>query len=277
MEMMNFIPSSINYDPVRLAEFLEWMEENGVSEIEDITGKKVKLFFEELSHRKAIQTGEVLSLATQKNYLTIINRFARYLRQANIGHITVPVHFKGKSAKPIVVLTSKEINRIYAETGDDLLSMRDRAMLGVFYGCGLRRGEGAELMISDVLFDMNLLYVRKGKGNKERYVPMIGAVRNDIRQYVQIARPQLMRREAHEYLFVAVTGKKIGSAGLYERFKKLLKKTGMKKKAGLHTLRHSIATHLLSRGMKLSDIAKFLGHRSLESTQIYTHIEDEKI
>lgn len=275
--MMNYVPSSIYSDPRRLGVFLDWMEENGVKQIEEITGEKVKAFFEALSHRKSKTTGEVLGLGTMRSYLTVINRFARYIRQAGIGHLNVPVKFKGKDAKTITVLNKREINQLYDALGDDLLSRRDRAMLGVYYGCGLRRNEGVNLKIGDIFFDRNLIYIRKGKGNKERYVPMVGKVRKDLLQYIQTARPQLLGREAHEYLFVAITGKALGAQALYDRFKRLLKKIEIEKKAGLHTLRHSIATHLLTSGMKLSDIAKFLGHRSLESTQIYTHIEDEKI
>ena len=88
-----------------------------------------------------------------------------------------------------------------------------------------------------------------------------------------IARPLLLNKRSHEYFFVAYTGQKMGHQSIYERVKDLLKKTNIDKPVGLHALRHSIATHLLHQGMKLSDIARFLGHSTLESTQIYTHIE----
>lgn len=277
LELMNYAASSVYYDPRRISVFLDWMERKGVTSVEGITGEKIKAFFEDLRQQKNQRTGAALGLGTMRSYLTVINRFGRYIRQAGIGHLNVPITFKGNDAKAITVLTKKEITQMYDAVGDDLLSMRDRAMLGIYYGCGVRRKEGANLKMGDLFFDSNVLYIRKGKGNKERYVPMVGRVRKDLLQYIQIARPVLLGKSVHEYLFVAITGKALGSEALYGRFKKLLKKAGIKKTAGLHTLRHSIATHLLSSGMKLSDIAKFLGHRSLESTQIYTHIEDEEI
>jgi len=273
--MMNYVKSSIDYGPVRLNDFLAWMEENGVTEINQITGSKVKQFFEELSQRISKTTGEVLSIATLRNYLTTINRFARYLRQTGEGNIEVPIKFKGQAKKAIVVLTKEEINRLYQQCDDSLLGIRDRALLAVFYGCGVRRNEAVNIEIKDVLADRNLLYIRKGKGYKERYVPMVGKVRNDIINYVTTARPMMMGKEVHEVFFIGITGNPLGASSLYERFKKLLRKSGIEKKAGLHTLRHSIATHLLINGMKLSEIAKFLGHSSLESTQIYTHLKDE--
>ena len=275
LQMMNYVQSSIDYGPVRLNDFLEWMQVNEVTEIKQITGSKVKQFFEELSKRKSKTTGEVLSIATLRNYLTTINRFARYLRQTGEGNIEVPIKYKGQAKKVIVVLTKEEIKRLYQQCDDSLLGIRDRALLAVFYGCGVRRNEAVNIEIKDVLPDRNLLYIRKGKGYKERYVPMVGQVRNDIINYVTTARPMMMGKEVHEVFFIGITGKPLGASSLYERFKKLLRRSGIEKKAGLHTLRHSIATHLLVNGMKLSEIAKFLGHSSLESTQIYTHLKDE--
>lgn len=264
--------SSVDYDPVRLADFLGWMETHGITQAGQITGSKVRQFFEELAGRKSKTTGAVLSLATQRNYLTTVNRFARYLRQTGQGNIEVPVHFKGQAQKPVVVLTEKEIGRLYRQCDDSLLGLRDRAMLGVFYGCGLRRNEAVHIEIKDVLPDRNVLYIRKGKGYKERYVPMVGQVKGDIIHYLVTARPMLMDRQVHQAFFVGMHGKPLGASSLYERFKKLLRSARIEKKAGLHTLRHSIATHLLENGMPLSSIARFLGHSSLESTQIYTHL-----
>lgn len=275
LELMNYVRSSIDYGPVRLADFLAWMEAHGATQVDQITGSKVRQFFEELAGRKSKTTGEVLSLATQRNYLTTVNRFARYLRQTGQGNIEVPVHFKGQAQKPAVVLTEKEIGRLYRQCDDSLLGIRDRALLAVFYGCGVRRNEAVHLKIKDVLPHRSVLYVRKGKGYKERYVPMVGQVKADIIDYLATARPMLMGRQIHEAFFVGIHGKPLGASSLYERFKKLLRLAGIEKKAGLHTLRHSIATHLLTGGMKLSQIARFLGHSSLESTQVYTHLTAE--
>ena len=274
LEMMNYVKSSLEEDPKGLAIFLNWMEENGVENIEQILGSKVKQFFKELSERKSQYTGQVLSLATQRNYLTTVNRFAKYLRHSGQGNIEVPIKFKGKSSKKIEILTKQEINLLYEQCDDSLLGIRDRAMLGLFYGCGVRKNEGAKMLVRDVFADRNLLYISHGKGYKQRYVPMIGQVKSDVISYLATARPMLLNKQVHEYFFVGVTGSRLGGSSMYERFRKLVKRSGMKKQVGLHALRHSIATHLLMNGMKLSEIAKFLGHSSLESTQIYTHLKD---
>ena len=275
LELHNYVASSIQYDPVRIAEFLRQMELQGVSQIEEITSQKVEIFFDYLSKRKSKNTGDLLTLCTMRSYLTAVNRFARYLRDSGEGNIAINIKFKGSANSRSIVFSKAEIERLYQVTDDSLLGIRDRAMLAVFYGCGVRKSEGSQLEIRDILPDKNLLYVRKGKGYKERYIPMVGKVKKDILDYVVLARPMLLGNEVNELLFVGRVGKPLGSQALYERFKRLMRRANMKHRAGLHALRHSIATHLLIEGMKLSQIAKFLGHRSLESTQIYTHLRNE--
>jgi len=275
IELRNYVVDSRVNDPRMVAIFLEWMIANEAESIGQITGKKVKLFFEQLSKQKSQRTGEVLSLSMQRKYLTTINRFSKYLSESGQGNIEVPIEFKGQSKRRTVVLSKPEIEQLYEVCDGSLLGMRDRAILAVFYGCGLRRKEGASLEIKDVLPDKNLLFIRQAKGGKQRYVPMVGQVKEDIISYLETTRPMLINKQVHELFFIGITGRPFSGSGLYERVRKLVKQVGIERKVGLHTLRHSIATHLLTSGMKLSEIGKFLGHSSLESTQIYTHIVDE--
>jgi len=111
-----------------------------------------------------------------------------------------------------------------------------------------------------------------GKGGKSRYVPMVGKVKADMINYIQNARLMLMNKQVHDRLIVGIKGKGLSGQGMYDVLKRLRKRANLNKQFGLHTLRHTIATHLLAQGMSLEQIAKFLGHSSLESTQIYTHI-----
>ena len=154
------------------------------------------------------------------------------------------------------------------------LGLRDRAMLAVYYGCGLRRSEGISLDVSDVLIKEKLLYVQKGKGYRERYVPMSEAVKESLENYINVARSsflscELMKQQA---LLLSFRGRRMDGNSLIMRLKALVKGASINKAVGLHTLRHSIATHLLQSGMRLESVSRFLGHQSLESTQIYTHL-----
>lgn len=170
-------------------------------------------------------------------------------------------------------LTQEEIQQLYEVTADSVLGMRDRAMLAVYYGCGLRLNEGVHLECKDVIRDRQLLHVRKGKRYKERLVPMSTKTMAMITLYMDVGRPQLLQQHPTDRLFIeANRGRPMQRQSLYIRIKALVRKAGIKKKVGTHTLRHSIATHLLQSGMRLEQIQHFLGHRSLDSTQLYTHL-----
>jgi integrase/recombinase XerD len=154
--------------------------------------------------------------------------------------------------------------------------MRDRAMLAVYYGCGLRLNEGVHLELKDVLRDQQLLHVRKGKHYKERLVPMSGKTLQMVALYIDAGRPQLVQQHQTDRLFLdANKGRPMQGQSLYVRIRALAKKAGIKKAVGTHSLRHSIATHLLQSGMRLEQIQQFLGHDSLDSTQIYTHLSHQ--
>ncbi len=174
--------------------------------------------------------------------------------------------------------TRSEIKRLYAACASDVLGLRDQAMLSVYYGCGLRRNEGVHLEIKDVDFARSVLCVSKGKNNKARFVPMVGRVISDLKNYLAFSRAILETQVSGNELFIGCRGGALGGTMMARRMHKLKAVAGINKRGSLHALRHSIATHLLAGGMKLEQIAHFLGHSSLASTQIYTHIlTDEKI
>jgi site-specific recombinase XerD len=273
MKVLNYNAHSIKTYPVVIERLFDYLIEQGVRSLEEITGEHIKTYFEYLSQKPVKISGQPCTLGTLRTYLTAVRLFARFIRQTEEQQIDVPVQYFGKSDYKHVVFTTEEIEALYAATEDGLLGMRDRAMLAIYYGCGARRNEGQNIKVKDILPDRNLVYISKGKNYKERYIPMVGKVKENIIEYLTVARPLLLNKEGHDYFFVGSTGAILQNPAIYERFQTLLKKAGIEKKAGLHALRHSIATHLLHQGMKLTDIARFLGHTTLESTQIYTHIE----
>jgi integrase/recombinase XerD len=165
-----------------------------------------------------------------------------------------------------------------------VLGLRDKVMLDIFYACALRRNESVHLDVSDIDFKGKLIYVRKGKNYKERYVPANETILQHIRDYLDHGRPFLQKKDKTPALFISDKGYRTQGQSLLIRLLKLARLARIGKRTclsgrqvGLPTLRHSIATHLLQSGMKLHHIARFLGHDSLESTQIYTHIVHEKL
>ena len=277
LQLMNYVEYSMQTDPRRIKILLNYLSKIGIQSVDQIKSSEIKTFFEALAKTKSTRTNQVYSQATLRNYLTTIKRFAKYLRQSNQGGFEVNVHYKNIQSKTTQVLSRAEIERLYEVTQDSLLGIRDRALLSLFYGCGLRRNEAAHVELLDVVGEKNLLYIRKAKGGKQRYVPLVGRVRKDVMNYINIARPVLLQNRKSKNLMLGIRGYDLGGSSMYERIRKLMQQAEIKDKSGLHILRHSIATHLLMDGMKLSSIAKFLGHSSLESTQIYTHIHEVQL
>lgn len=275
LRLLNFEPSTLKYGPTKLQEFLYWLESQGITEIASITRQTITEYFDYLLQRQNKRKGGRLSKNSLRTHLTNLRRFARYLRECGLESFDASIQITGKLQNIKEIFTRAEIQALYEATGSDILGLRDRAILAVYYGCGLRRSEGLNLDVKDVLLDRNLLYVRKGKNYKERYVPMTAGVREDLKNYIESARPILLKRPTHA-LFIGAEGTRIVGTTMLNRLHQLKERAGIEKEAGLHSLRHSIATHLLQSGMELEKIKQFLGHGSLESTQIYTHIAHEQ-
>jgi Site-specific recombinase XerD len=150
---------------------------------------------------------------------------------------------------------------------------RNRAILETLYGCGLRVSELINLKISDLFFDEGFIKVT-GKGDKQRFVP-IGAI---TIKYINIYRKQIRSHQDiqplfNDTLFLNRRGKSLTRAMIFQIVKDLSEKSGIKKKISPHTFRHSFATHLLENGADLRAIQQMLGHESITTTEIYTHID----
>ena len=149
-------------------------------------------------------------------------------------------------------------------------------MLTVLYSCGLRRNEAVYLDTSDIYFDNERILVRKGKNYKERFVPINRKNAEILEDYIFEGRPEFYKSNLTEALFTSQQGKRLNGMSFANRLKAIVQATNNKniveKQITLHILRHSIATHLLQQEVPLESIKTFLGHSSLESTQIYTHL-----
>jgi integrase/recombinase XerD len=277
LRIMNFEPTSQRDMPKMLTEFLVYLEAQNCNHPHDVQQDHLKGYLEYLHERPNHKWGGGLSKNFIRKQLQVIRKFSRYLTESGQESFTVKQRIKGKSTNIKCILTLAEISSLYEAVNDDALGMRDKAILALYYGCGLRKNEGTNINVRDILLDKDLVYVRKGKGYKERYVPLAGTGKTDLENYIQYARPLLAGDKKDDALLLSVNGTRLGGDGSYGRLQKLKAVARIKKPAGLHTLRHSIASHLLHSGMKLEQIQRFLGHSSMESTQIYTHLQHEQI
>lgn len=162
--------------------------------------------------------------------------------------------------------------------GDKPLDYRNLALLEVLYGTGIRVSECADINLDDLDFELHLLLVR-GKGNKERYVPYGQYAQTAIEEYLEKGRRVLMDKyhKDHQKLFINHHGDPISPQGIQYVLDSLIKKTSLTANISPHMLRHSFATHLLNNGADMRTVQELLGHSSLSSTQIYTHVTTEHL
>ncbi len=284
LDVLGYAPSTVYNLPNHAREMLHHFEQQGHRYLNQITTKRIKEYYQTLKTRANTRRGGGLSNAYLNKHLQALIKFTEYLNHSGKLQIApMQIGWEEKQEKTITVLTVEEIRQLYAatqleETGlkSDCFNARDRAMLTVFYGCGLRRNEGHHLNISDINFDRGILHVKKGKNYRERFVPFNNTNLKYLQEYVYDVRPLLTKDEKGDAFFISERGTRLQGQSMALRLQQLINRTDniklQEKEVTLHTLRHSIATHFLHGGMKLEAISQFLGHTSLESTQIYTHL-----
>jgi site-specific recombinase XerD len=276
LEILGYSPLAIPAILQGVQQFMIWLGERDIHSLDQLQAIHANEYMAQQQQRLGQRTGRPLTTSFINKQIQALLLFCRYLRET--GRYTTGFNLRRiDEQRPLpVYLTQEEIQQLYEVTADSVLGMRDRAMLAVYYGCGLRLNEGVHLELRDVIRDKQILHVRKGKRYKERLVPMNPKTMQLITLYMDLGRPQLLKQNLTERLFIdANKGRPMQRQSLYIRIKALARQAKIKKKVGTHTLRHSIATHLLQSGMKLEQIQQFLGHSNLDSTQIYTHLSHQ--
>lgn len=289
LQTLGYSEQTVYQLPNYIQEFLHYTELKGYAGLFQLTTELMKEYYYKLKERSNKRHSGGLSNSYLNKHLQALHVFSDYLRQS--GRLTLPkldIQTEENNHAISNILTQSEIKLLYAITYQpyepkksdrgivfyEALQARDRAMLTIFYGCGLRRNEGVHLDINDIHFDKSVLHVRKGKNYKERLVPLTKQSLQHLENYLYDARPYFCN-DKNESFFVNYAGRRLSGQQLLNRLHTLVQLTGntelQSKDIHLHTLRHSIATHLLQNGMRLERIKEFLGHSSLESTQIYTH------
>ena len=277
--LLGYSHRSVQDLPRKVGIFLDWLCAREGYDIGGISRQDIRDFYKYLRDNFKSARGGYLQPRTLNSYIQALKLWSRYLSETDQGDITVDVMYE--RTRPYVrdLLTQEDIHALYAVTGSDAYGLRDRVILGLYYGCGLRSREGRYLNTSDVLLGSRLLYVRHGKRYQERYVPFLGHQAQDFRDYLSYGRMYFTKDADTAAFLLGNTGVRMRYMAVLKRLKILQQATGIEslqeKRIGLHTLRHSIATHVLERGMDMDRIRRFLGHRQLRSTQLYTHLLDE--
>jgi integrase/recombinase XerD len=272
LERLGYSPASRKVMQGYVREFLHYLQSNQLG-IETLTTQHIAHYLTHLEERPNLTRGGTLSESSLAYHIFSLKALFTYLEQGAFIPVNPMSSLVLKSpVKREREAMSREMIQCLYEAAETL---RDRAMLGLFYGLGLRRSEAEKLNIADVSLKSSVLYVREGKGRKRRAVPMSEQVKQDLYNYLCYERGFYVRRpteDNRQAFMLNRYGNRMRGLSYDRHLKQLLEKAGLPLHWSLHHLRHSIATHLLEGGMPLEQVRDFLGHSMLETTQLYTKI-----
>ena len=220
-----------------------------------------------------------VSPATLQRKVACLRSFYRHLRRQDMitDDPTVYLRAPKQSRRLPQVLTRDEVGRLLeAPRGTEPPALRDRALLELMYACGLRASEAIGLELGDVDLDTGILRAR-GKGSKERLVPIGSTASRAVVAYLGRGRPRLAGDRMEAALFLNHRGGRLTRQGLYKIVQRHARTAGLDGKMSPHTLRHTFATHLLAGGCDLRSLQEMLGHADIATTQVYTHLSAERL
>ncbi|MGH2714053.1 MAG: site-specific tyrosine recombinase XerD [Thermoleophilaceae bacterium] len=259
-----------------LLQFGRFLDEHGRSAVDadtrDVGDFLTRLATGDAEHRPA-------SPATIHRKSACLRSFYRHLRREGVrdSDPTAGLSAPRRSRKLPHVLTRGEIERLLSQPrGTDPQALRDRSLLETMYACGLRASEAIGLELADVDLDERVLRAR-GKGSKERIVPIGQAALRALRIYLERGRPGLVGERPETHVFVNFRGGQLTRQGLYKIVRRHATTAGLADRMSPHTLRHTFATHLLAGGCDLRSVQEMLGHADVSTTQLYTHLTSERL
>ena len=288
LDILGYSPKTVEKLPNYVQEFLHQMMLLKVENIKQIQAIHIQKHYENLSVRANERRGGALSNTTINEHIYGLEKFFEFLHHKGVQNLPT-INIKRLKTNKIEkeILTINQVLDLFeiAEKQEvkskkqETLNQRDLVMMSLYYSCGLRRTEGVNINLEDVNLDQKILHIKKGKGNKQRMIPFSKTTKKYLNDWIYEHRNVLIKDKTESRLLIGYRGKPISGAMMHLRLKQLIEKTKnqdiKEKNISLHSLRHSIATHLLSNGMKIEKVQQFLGHSSLESTQIYTHLINE--
>jgi integrase/recombinase XerD len=255
-----------------LLKFLNYLKDRGIENWSQVRFPEIMAFLSRAQEQGLAPRSRARLLSALRGFFKFMVRDS-HLQKSPVANLTSP---RLRRQLP-TVLSVAEVERLLAQPNPDLpLGQRDAAMLELLYGTGLRVSELITLAVGRVNLEVGFL-VARGKGSKERIVPMGEAAIETVRSYTLGSRPRLLKGRMSEILFVSNRGTAMTRQGFWKLLKKYGRQAGMEKSLSPHTLRHSFATHLLERGADLRSVQMMLGHADISTTQIYTHVARERL
>lgn len=254
-----------------LEKYKNYLNKQNINQIYDIKTSDI------ISYIEYIQKKEHDEISSVARKLTSIKNYHAFLKKENIIDKNVAVGIKRPKLRKSIVktLSTDDIDKLLDIKLNTPFDYRNKAMLELVYGTGLRVSELVSLTLNNLDFTNCIIRII-GKGNKERIIPLGEYSMYYLSQYLSI-RNQLLKKDNCEAIFLNNHGQAITRQGFFKILKNLLREKGLNEDASPHTLRHSFATHLLNGGADLRSIQEMLGHSDISTTKIYTHVSDNKV
>lgn len=267
-----------------ITQFFSYLQANNINHIALLNHQQIQTYFDYIQTVKSQKTGEAYSIIHLNDIFFAVDKLCQFLHDMGMKNAPAPLNYRIKidqrqadidKIDPFSIEEIKQLQKAIPDTypkySFTLREQRHRQLELIFalcYGCALRRMEAYKLTADNVDFDRKTIFVKQGKNYKDRIVPMSDNVCNTLKDYIYNFRN--FQKLPHNRLFI------LSLSELHNSLKEAQKATQNEeiqaKRLYFHILRHSMATHLLQNGMDVESISKFLGHSSLVSTQVYTHI-----
>jgi integrase/recombinase XerD len=278
LQILGYNNTTCNLRYHTLKKFFSFLESLGIYELKQIKAHTIDQYYSHIQNKKSLNTGENLKHKTVQDYMRYIKNYLEYSREQGKIKTNPASHLEFKYIFESVerfIFTPSQIQELYL-VSDSL----EKAILNIGYGCALRVGEMEKINTQDIKLQDKKVIVQCGKNSKRRIVPITTKIKNELQNFIQNH-----NQKNQNALFINTKNRPMREWTFNKMLKEMVVKTNFGKqlprhelnKISFHSLRHSIATHLLQNGMKLEQVQVFLGHNERQSTTIYTHVNQNQL
>lgn len=268
----NYSHYTVEFYESDILEFILFMSEQSIPNLEDVEYSDVRLFLTKLFEQKLTRKSVARKISSLRSFFKFLLR-EKLVEQNPFAQVSIP-----KVEKRLPDFFYEEELAVLFQACDlnNPIGQRNMAILELLYATGIRVSECSGILLRDIDFDLSTLLVH-GKGRKDRYVPFGSFAHAALERYITYGRTEILshHQKQHDYLFVNARGGQLTTRGLRTVLNSIIEKSSLNGKIHPHKLRHTFATHLLNNGADMRTVQELLGHSNLSSTQIYTHVTND--
>lgn len=267
LEIKNYSKLTIKSYKTDLEEFLYITKLNDVYLAKE---EDIKKYYKYLYDTNKSNNTVCRKISVLKSY------FKYYSRNYSKKDIMINFHLPKKGKRLPKYISYNELEEMIESSSNGKYGIRNRLIIELLYATGIRVSELVNIKLNDINYENNTILIL-GKGNKERIVYFGEYALEVMKEYINTLRKELLNNKINEYLLLNKFGNKISDRFIRNIIDDIIKRTSVKMKVSPHTLRHTFATHMLNEGCDLKSVQYLLGHKNLSTTEIYTHVSDERI